>query len=189
MPLVNNPLAFRPMDVLHCGDAQGERPIVRLFHRFTRMFTAGFEDRGNKSVAVHTAIVFPLRKQLVVVEMIGTDGGLRISSLERTCDGKPRNVIAASRYEIYDNEETRNIALDRIAFDIRKTVEYDPKGCLEFAFKRIKDDPTRRICSEYFYINAKEDGQRFPSRFALRVSPWDLQSFKEIGVLPVEGWR
>jgi len=188
MPLIIHPLVLRPMDCLHCGESPEERPVVKLWHRLTRTFVAGWQRAKDASVAVHTAIVYQIRKELLVVEMIGPKTGLRISSLELTHDGKPRNVLGVSRYAIYDDLLVRNTALERIDYDIRKTIEYDPKGCLEFAFKRIEDDPDRLICSEYFYIHAKLDGQKFPTRFEKRVSPWDLQCYKDKGVISIAGY-
>lgn len=188
MSTITHPIILRPMDVLHCGDSPKAPPQNRIFSTFTRIFTAGLKSYRDPAVAIHTAIVFPLRDQLMVVEMIGLNEGLRLSSLEVTHENGPRNVLGVSRYAIYDDCKKRDLACDRIAYDLRKTVEYDPKGCLEFAFKRIQDDPKRRICSEYFYIHAKVDGQNFPVRFNARVSPYDLQHFITPGVMAITGY-
>ena len=71
MPLITHPLVLRPMDCLHCGESPTERPVVRLWHKLARIFTAGWKQAKDSCVAVHTAIVYQIRKQLLVVEMIG----------------------------------------------------------------------------------------------------------------------
>jgi hypothetical protein len=58
--------------------------------------------------------------------------------------------------------------------DFDDTLAYDFKGLLGFVFKRVKDEPSRAYCSEYYYQMTREYVP-YPNSFAAKVSPRDLQ--------------
>jgi hypothetical protein len=159
---------LRPMDMVVCA---GRSPFAMT----TRIVTAGIRKAFDHTIAVHTGVLVDFHGQLLVAEM--GPKGLGINSLHRyRKEGGRRWVITFRRNSAYDDTAVRETAQKRIAKDRRKTIQkYDYKGLLEFVFKRVKDNPKRTYCSEYFYLTTFEDGLRYPISFKAKVSPYDLQ--------------
>lgn len=170
--------ALRSCDMVVCA---GRSPFAGI----TRLVTAGVSKFLDHSVAVHTGIVFELEGQKLIAEM--QPKGLKLNSLERYAKiDKRRWVIGIRRNYAFDAEERRTEVQRRIALDLRRTLEYDYKGLLEFVSKRIKDNKKRAYCSEYYYQLTK-DIVKYPDTFRVKVSPRDLQ-LVGAGYVDVDGW-
>ena len=164
-----------PLDIVHCA---GRSPLAFV----TRIVTAGFKNKRNYGISVHTGILVDFHGQLLVSEMQAK--GLEINSLERYSKvGGRRWVINITRPPI--NELDRIIIQKEIAIDRRRTIEYDYKGLLEFVFKKVKDNKNKNYCSEYVH-KLTEDYIEYPESFKVKVSPLELQTFKVFK--PVD-WR
>lgn len=179
MAKINYP-ALRPMDLVLCA---GKSPFAGI----TRVVTGGgWRSLFKRDIAVHVGMVIELHGQFLIAEMQAK--GLELNSLERYSKaGKRRWVIEIKRSSIYDNADTRQRAQERVANDLRHTLDYDYKGLLTFVFKRVEDDKARAYCSEYYYQISKPDGVPYSPAFERRVSPHDLQ--KSGAFYTVDNWR
>lgn len=157
---------LQTMDMIICA---GRSPFAVI----TRLVTSGWKGAFNHGIAVHTGMIFDLDGQKVVAEM--QTRGLQINSLERYSRvGGRRWVLSIKRHQAYNNIANRLEAKAKIALDIRRTLKYDYKGLVEFVDKKVKDNPKRAYCSEYYYQVSK-DVVSYPKSFDTMVSPHDLQ--------------
>lgn len=161
---------LRPMDMVLCG---GRGPVSALI----RARTAGRKQMFNKQIATHCGLVVDWHWQILIVEML-VKAGLSVGSMEHyTTLSWPsrRFVLGVRRSHVYDNLDIQEKAQARIAVLLRKRLEYDKRGVGEFLCKNMDDDPWKNYCSEFVYEQMRADGVTFPSAFAKKVSPRDLQ--------------
>jgi hypothetical protein len=157
---------LKALDMVVCG---GSSPFAVI----TRIVTAGWKQFKNSKISVHTGILVDFHGQLLVAEM--GSRGLGINSLERyNTLGARRYIIAFRRNLIYNDANTKKAVQERIAHDVRHTLDYDFKGLIEHVTSRVADNPNRAYCSEYVYQTTKEN-IKYPEAFAEKVSPLDLQ--------------
>ena len=177
--------ALKPMDRIDCS---GRSPLALV----TRIVTAGLGNAWNHKVPVHTGIVVEWDGQLLCAEMGAS--GLEINPLSKYEGKGNRSIMNVSRHPLFMDAERARYAQRRIIEDYRRSedgrkgVKYDYKGLLEFVFHRIKDNPKRYYCSEYFYA-LTFDLIRYPIEFSAKVSPYDLfRSDPATGFVRVQDW-
>ena len=169
---------LRSCDMVVCA---GKSPFATV----TRIVTSGWKHFFDRKIAVHTGIIFELEGQKLIAEM--QPKGLELNSMERYAKpGGRRWVIAIRRNPAFDSDYSRTTVQETIALDLRRTLEYDYKGLLEFVSKRIKDNKKRAYCSEYYYQLTK-DFVGYPESFDTKVSPYDLQKIGA-GYIDVPGF-
>ena len=175
--------ALKPLDVVLTGGNS-------WFAGITKIVTGGLLKLGKRDFATHAGIVFDVHGQKFIAEMKGPGKrALEINSIEEYVGKKNTWIVDIKRYKGVITTDQEEAALKAIARDVRKGIDYDPIGGLaEFVFEKIKDDPKKKICSEYVYeILRFFVGIRFPERYKKRVHPRDLQvddNFKS-----VDGWE
>ena len=176
--IVFNYDALRSMDMVCCS---GRSPFAMV----TRIVTSGWRYMFNHGIAVHTAMIVELDGQKLIAEM--QPKGLEIHSLQKYSKiGGRRWVIGLRRHSAYDDEQARKDAQAKIMLDLRRRLEYDYKGLFEFVCDRVKDNPKRAYCSEYYYQVSQDRIGSYPKGFAEKVSPRDLQTCA--GFFPVADW-
>jgi hypothetical protein len=134
-----------------------------------RSRTAGIKRIFDKTVATHTGIVCKMEDQLLVCGM------RKIISIESLDD---KEIISISRNDLITDEA--RVELNKaMAYDIRKCLDYDYAGLLQFIFPDIKQAPSKFYCSEYYVFRTK----KWIIYTRQMYSPFDLQidpRFKEV---------
>ena len=168
------------MDMVVCGGGKFLPSSCAI-----RAVSAGWREMFNIKIPVHTGMIVKVNGQILMAEMLAN--GLALGSLDRYAKfGSSRYVLDVRRHPKYRDGMVRRRAQERIAVDLRRTLGYDWSGILEFVSKRVKDNPKRYYCSEYYYYQTKEDGVQYPPNFREKVSPYDLS--KANGFVPVD-WK
>ena len=157
---------LRSMDMVICA---GKSPFAAV----TRTVTSGFKNIRNYAIAVHTGIVMDWKGQKFCLEM--TEKGIELNTFNKYLkEGGRRWIIDIVRSSVYDNPGRLKAAEERAVHAYRRSIEYDWKGLVEFVFSRVQDNKKRMYCSELYYQLTCRDIE-YPTRFAERVSPYDLQ--------------
>lgn len=131
-------------DNLKAGDivfTGGRTPFSSLI----RWFTGGKGGSVNRT-ATHVGILLDVHGQLLMAEMIGS--GLSISSLEEYRKSKRRFLITVGRVACMNSSHVHQLQRT-IAYDRRRTIDYDVRGVLSFVAG--KEVPEKFYCSEYVY--------------------------------------
>ena len=180
---INYPV-LKTGDIVVCGG----RGLLAYIIRWS---TTRFKNRRNKNISCHTAMVIDFHGQKLIVEMLGTDGGIiRLNSLERYLNHNSRHILDIKRFYTMDDVD-RQMIEEEVARDIRKGIEYDYRGCLEFAFKNIDDKEEDYYCSEYVLKLLKGCEKFFTkaqmSLFKIKISPEDINQLGNL--FPVKNWK
>lgn len=148
-----------------------------------RCFSSGFKDWNNYNVPTHIAQIVQVEGQFLIAEMMAS--GLVVRSLEYyNRKNEPSWVKSIKRNPVYDDPAKRAALNARIFKDLRYTLDFDFKGLLEFVFKKIEDDKSKKYCSEYLFEQTKLDGVEYPVSFDTMVSPVNLDVLTSWVVVP-----
>lgn len=151
-----------------------------LFAMTIRIVTRGFKYAFDKFTSTHTGMVVDWACEKFIAEMGGR--GIELNPFSEY--GKWNKWIICIRQPNLSLSD-ESMLLHEVSHDYRNTIEYDFKGLLEFVFKRVKDDPKRMYCSEYYYERTKMF-KHYPLSFAKKVSPWDLQNCDGFTYYPIQ---
>lgn len=147
-----------------------------LFPAITRAVTGGgLRAIRDRSISTHTGILFAIGKQLLVAEMCAQ--GIEVNSLEVKYRRWNERVLCFRRPRVRDEMEYHAAVQDGIGELVRRGMEYDYKGLLEFVTRRVKDSRSRMYCSELVYtFSADHMREPFPADYDRCVSPEQLHT-------------
>lgn len=151
-------------DMVCCG-------AFGVFPSITRAVSRGIKYVFDRDTAVHTGMAVDWDGQKFILEMGAK--GIELNPFTKYIESRLRWIILIRR-PIPLTAEQRKKLLDDCVHDYRNSIEYDYKGLVSFVIKRVKENPSRKYCSEYYYSRLKEY-MPFPNDYSVRVSPWDLQ--------------
>lgn len=170
--------ALKVGDMVCTGGHDGLAALVRFATMRKRI------PYDKDKVSTHTGIVVQWGDQFFIAEM--TADGITLSPFLKYTDGN-RFILDIRRntsLEVYGARDAINC---RVAKDYRRSIEYDFTGAVGFVFSRIKQNPKRFYCSEYFVWLYSDLGVPFPSELLHRVSPQQLYELP--GWYSVPGWK
>ena len=108
-----------------------------FFSGLTRTFTGGgLRHFFDHNVSTHTGILFEVGGQLLIAEMNGRSNRLEVNTLERYNKWDLR-VICIRRPIVRDEEAYQDSVQKEIGLLVRRGIEYDYKGLIEFVTARV----------------------------------------------------
>jgi hypothetical protein len=138
----------------------------------------------KNEVSTHTGLVVKWAGQFFIAEM--TAHGITLSPFTKY-DGTRRFILDIRRHAALCNETSQEALNREVAQDYRRSLEYDFKGAIGWVISRIKQDPKKYYCSEYFVWRTAEHGVIFSNKLLHRASPQDLYELKDW--LSVPNWK
>jgi len=164
---------FRAGDVVCCDTRS-------VFSMLTRIFTAGPRHVLDHDTSTHTGILFEVGGQLLIAEMNGRTNRLEVNSLEKY-NAWDLRVISIRRPDVTRRTVYEDCVQRDIGELIRRSIEYDYKGLLEFVTDRARDSRARNYCSEMVYLLTRDHvANAYPREFAKKVSPEDLRTCRQM---------
>jgi len=165
----SNPYGLKPLDVVSMTGVKNN-----LFHKIIRWKEAGFKNRNNLSIPVHTGIVVPMNGKLKIVEMkIAQGGGIKVNPVEQSMPYF-KNV---TRFKLSDEE--RNKTINAIQKDVKRGVGYamKPTDVARFIIgsdTHEKKELKRAVCSEYVARKIDENTKYNVNKVWHKTTPADL---------------
>jgi hypothetical protein len=176
LPIVSKDIDLKPLDVVSYVGKKDN-----AFHKAIRSITAGFGNRNNIDIPVHSGIVVKYKGKLVIAEMKaqGKNNGLKFNPIEND----KSFIKGVTRFKL--NKRERNSITNDIINDYEnKDIKYAKKSApINFLFKnKEKKDLKSAICSEYVARKIEKGSRYDVLKKWHRVMPADLARMDTIAV-------
>jgi len=159
---------FEPGDIV-CCNGRG------IFSGLTRLITSGAGHFFDRSICTHVGILFEIGDQLLVAEM--TKNGIAVNSLEIKYRRWNEHVLCVRRPIVRDHCAYIVDMRNKIGLAIRRGLEYDFRGLVEFICSRVKDNKTRMYCSELVLdLTADHVLLEYPASLEIKILPEDIHT-------------